>query len=661
MLVRYLGILVIAVCLVVCRVEKSMAARGLLLVRNMHQWYDFQYRFDQYKTESGRSTMKSDKHRLENSYHFDTLYAVLHANLLTGRFAMDLGFDYDWQKKSDEGSDSGTDLEIEYDLDGVFLKEKPCPVDFTSYGRKNTINRVFSDNYDVTSWGNGIGISLENDYLPTRIRYSMSESETDGLTADRTSKIEHFLFTASHRYQSFSSTSFNFMEGSTETKTSGVGEDTQIDTTSIGLNNILDWGNADLTRKLDSQYSYQDSRGDYTNRSKHWTEKLRWDLGSALQSGLEHDYYSFVSDANEQKRTMERAWLRHQLFDNLSTTLRGWTRKSELQDGTEDQFAGALDFSYTRHLPADCFLAVGLGNSYGETDRALDTDTLAVVNERLIYDDSGFNYLLNYNIEEDSIEVFNETRTVIYNEGVDYQLETIGLRTRIIIPGGSPISHGDVLSIDYQYLVDPSIKYSTESHSLNTSLDLFNRKYRVYANIYQSDEELLGGDAGNVGLNDITEYTLGFEHNLHYFSYGGEYSDWDSTTEKYHYWQGFVEYQRYFKRDFVSVRLRDRQTRYENVSFRQSSDVAGTENSFRATASLRRRYYLLPSAIWETTVDYLRLHGRGNEDDEVTINSAFQVRLGKSRIRLEGEIDWENRDGRTSREFYVILEFRRYF
>jgi hypothetical protein len=55
------------------------------------------------------------------------------------------------------------------------------------------------------------------------------------------------------------------------------------------------------------------------------------------------------------------------------------------------------------------------------------------------------------------------------------------------------------------------------------------------------------------------------------------------------------------------------------------------------------------------------MDGRGNDNKEVTVNSALQISLGKSRIRLESEVSWMDDNGRQSQNALVRLQFRRFF
>jgi hypothetical protein len=69
----------------------------------------------------------------------------------------------------------------------------------------------------------------------------------------------------------------------------------------------------------------------------------------------------------------------------------------------------------------------------------------------------------------------------------------------------------------------------------------------------------------------------------------------------------------------------------------------------------------IPGALWETRADYLQLNGRGDDDKEISVNSAIQISIGKSRIRLEGEVSWRDDNGRQSQDGFILLQFRRFF
>jgi len=684
MLVRLVSVLLLPVSAVMfsgCGAPKTGAARkpaqperprAFLLAKDIHQWLDFDYEYDYSATDSGANASRTSHNALlQNTYHFDTLYAVLRPKLLMGHVEMDVGFDGEWQKNETMGEDMGTNPTVEYRLDGTFFKDEDYPVDFASYYTKDIVNRVFSSNYDMDLRGESLGFTYEHPSLITHVGVSQSEGETSGLTNDRTSNSKNFLFNSTHRYKDFCSTSFSMMKGLFDTQSSMEDDlGTESETDSYMVSNNLDFSRQNLMRYLESQYSYSDSTSEYGdqgvmiedwNKNSIWTERLFWQMGRALHTGLDYKDLYFQSTRNEQQTRMADGWFRHKLFDNFRTNFRIGDRESEFLDGTESEWAGNLNFNYTRHLPRESNLSIGLDNYYGVTDRNLESDLMQVVDVSFLYDATKFNYLPDYDIVLDTIVVRNKARTQVYDEGIDYTVERVGRQTRIEIPPGSAISDGDQLSIDYDYLTNPDIKYANKGNSFYTAVDLFDNSYRLMGQVSQGSQELLEGDDLNVALNDFTQYMFGVEKKVTFFTLKCQYEQMESTTEKYHSWEPSVEYRRFFNLYHLAAKIRARQTEFEEVTYREYSSEAGSEKSLLGQVNLRKRLVSIPGALWETRADYLQLSGRGDDDTEVSVNSAIQISVGKSRIRLEGEISWRDDNGRQSQDAFVLLQFRRFF
>jgi hypothetical protein len=291
----------------------------------------------------------------------------------------------------------------------------------------------------------------------------------------------------------------------------------------------------------------------------------------------------------------------------------------------------------------------------------MESSVLQIVDRPFLFDATRFNYLEEYDIMIETIVVRNAERTEIYEEGIDYLVEMIGRQIRLEIPRGSAISNGDMLSLDYDYLTNPEIKYGETMNSLYTSVDFFDNSYRLTAQVSRSGQQLLAGDDTNVSLTDSTSHMVSLEKKITLFVGKIEYADRVSSTEKYHYWEPSIEYNQYFKDYYLSASLRGRQTEYDDVYYGSVLSSAGSETSLLARASVRRRLSWLPGAMWITRADYLKLDGRGSNNSDMGINSTFQVSMGLSRIRLEGEVKWKDTNGWQSQESSLSLQFRRSF
>jgi hypothetical protein len=326
--------------------------------------------------------------------------------------------------------------------------------------------------------------------------------------------------------------------------------------------------------------------------------------------------------------------------------------------GEEQNTIGNLSLSYQKRLPAQSRMHLGFGYTLGVTDRDLDENFLHA-EEPLVARLEEQNLLGNPDVVEASIVVQNAEKTTTYVEGPDYIVEAFGIWTEIIIPPGSAISAGDLLSVEYDYLVNPSIEFATETYRGSAALSLFGRRHKIYASVVDSNQDLRSGSDENVRLVQLTQYTLGFETNLERVSYGAEYVDYDSTIDKYRSVEGFWRYLRRRGRTTMSLQFRDIYTTFEETEFTRESDVGGDENAFSVDASYRRLFWR--GTMLRTTATYLNVQGRSRDREEYTLGLDVSFRLGQLDVFLVSEIEWDEFDENRYREEFVRLEIRRYF
>ncbi len=645
-----------------------------ILVKDIRQWVDIDYRYDYSAIDSRRDygTVASHDLLLEHSYHFGTQYAVMRSKLLMGSLFVDIGGAGEWEKDASLGSDTGLTPTLEYHLDGTFFKDEKYPVQFTSYYTKDMVNRVFSSNYDQDQRGESLSLQYEYPSLMTHLQITNGEGKTSGLTNDRTNSFQQILLNGAHRYQEWCSTSFTLMKGLHDTN-SESGDQQDGDSHSLTLLNHLDFTKTkqDLTRYLESEYSYSNANSEYGESGKRimdeethafWEERLHWDLGQALDSGLTYRNSFYDSFRNEINTQSGYGWLRHRLFDNFNTNLSVNHNETQQSFGDNKQIAGDLNFNYHRNLPRESKLNVHLNNSYGITEQLMLSGLAQIIDASFLYDATRFNYLNDFDIDLDTIVIRNKERTIVYDEGIDYIVESVGRQTRIEVPQGSAISDGDQLSIDYEYLTNPDITFANQSTSIGSNLALFDNKYRVTGRVSKGGQELLEGSDQNVNLSDYTEYFGSIATTFSkYYTFSVLYRDYNSNNEIYHTWGPSLEYRRNFNLYRFAAGIDIEQTEYEEITYRDRTSEAGSENSLSGHVNLTKSLTFIPGASWENRANFLILSGRGADSTEVDFNTAIQVAIGKSRIRLEGDLSWEDDNGMQSKDAFVALKFRRWF
>jgi hypothetical protein len=386
---------------------------------------------------------------------------------------------------------------------------------------------------------------------------------------------------------------------------------------------------------------------------------MEWRPGNALTTGFDYLYNYRDSEIFDTTENQERWWLRHRLFQNLTTNMEVYASQFDFTTGEEDNVAGGIRLDYQKRLPALSDLNLGFGFRYGIVDRQVDENVLQIMDEKVSVSQYGTALLSNPNVLPDTVTVLNEQRGKIYVEGLDYILTSLGRFTEIEILSGSEIATGDILSVDYKIRVNPSIKYSNTGFRGSGAVSLFSRLHRFYASYANTSQDLIAGSDSDVRLIDLNTYTVGYELRLIHSSYGIEYINYDSTIDKYQSAEAYWRYRRQFRMSTAALQVRDIYTYFSEPESHTGNLSLGGQNVVSVNASYRRM--LFRRTFYRFMATYLNLQGRSRSRDNVKLSFNFQMKVGKLELFLTSELNWENYEDNTYRQDYVRLEIRRYF
>jgi hypothetical protein len=221
------------------------------------------------------------------------------------------------------------------------------------------------------------------------------------------------------------------------------------------------------------------------------------------------------------------------------------------------------------------------------------------------------------------------------------------------------INPGDQVSVDYAYLIDSGITFSSTSHQATASLTLFSRRYRLYGNFYLMDQKLLDSDANlenDLLLSDVTSWTLGAQSYRGCSLYGVEYMNYDATTDVWQSLEGYWRYSCYFSSHYLMVTLKDRITSYDA---NEVSDAGSSEEENVITAGLSYRKRLPYRALAGFSANYLNQSGRSNDRESLDLSADYNMHFGLLELELEASQEWEWQNGRTERDDRLMLTLRR--
>jgi hypothetical protein len=240
--------------------------------------------------------------------------------------------------------------------------------------------------------------------------------------------------------------------------------------------------------------------------------------------------------------------------------------------------------------------------------------------------------------------------TLTFIENVDYQIDyPLG---RITWIGLVPAVPNIVVAYTVQF--DPSVKYSTDTLSLSSTLSLADGRYAVSGLIYNQAQQVLSGQS-QLGLFDTRIAQLRFQGYAGENTYNLEYSDYASGRSKYRYLEGWWQYNHVTPGMSLQLMARDRFTMYEATN----AASGYTDNSLNTSASYSRDISDWARAM--LTFTFLDQRGKNGTSDSFSLRATLRARFNRLTVTLLGSSGWRINENSTNRDDYIRIELKRYF
>jgi hypothetical protein len=235
---------------------------------------------------------------------------------------------------------------------------------------------------------------------------------------------------------------------------------------------------------------------------------------------------------------------------------------------------------------------------------------------------------------------------------VDYQVDyQLGRITWI----GFPLPVVPNLVISYTVLFDPSLKYATDTGSINAALSLADGKYVLSGYYLDQKQHLISGQS-QFGLYNTTTDELRLQGNFVNNTGSLEYVNYKSGPTSYSYFEGWWQYNRPAPRSTIMLMGRDRYTMYGASGNSPGEDI----NSLNLSASYYRDLY-----------EWLRCNGslifldqrggRQGSNDSISVRGGLLARFNKLTVNLLGSAGYRTMGKITSRDDYIRVEVKREF
>lgn len=639
--------------------------RVIFQLANLRQWTDLEYQYSGNEHDNKQGEDRSSQgHDFKEDYHIGIDYAILNQRLSNGSLDIDLGLNQSYERESGPfgGSDNSNGLAFEYVFDMLLFERRPYPVFLTSSRQQEWINAPFTRDYEQTNSNFSAAISVQNQFLPARLSYRHYESKTDGLSFDRSNITDELVLDGVFETGSVSITDLMARSSKNASNIEGSASTDSTENYEMSVKNSLKWTTLSRQQVLKSQYRISNDSGISDIKSTRWNEWLTLQLGEALDAGFTYSRDNTESRIQNRQQEKSEAWIQHRLFKSLTSQYQYNVNRSIFDSGEELNWQHQLNFNYAKELPKHSQLNIAYSYVYGETDRDLNSRELFSLGEQLTVQLDA-NYLANPDVIQSSIEVYNSDRSILYTEGIDYQLVTIGRQTELIFflpfPSGG-INLGDTLYVNYAYEINSSIEYSTTRNSGSASIGLFDQRYNIYASLGQTDQKLIDGEADASPLIQQTSAKIGFRGNLIPISFGSSYQYLDSNTSKDGTFEAFVNYLREKDQKVLNIRLTERYVSNRQKGFSGANiDTITNKNRFMLNIDYRRQLARKRAMILRAHL--IDIRGGGREQNDVSFGATLETAWYKFQLRVNADVTWQILNSELSRNERVNILLRRYF
>jgi hypothetical protein len=346
------------------------------------------------------------------------------------------------------GSTLGRDLAM--DFGATLIGSTRLPVDVSYIRNSANTENSYGGRSEYAGTVLGVSASFLSRYFPANLRYRRVKSDRlwlGGASAVPTALSEdigEWRFNAGNRKLRLFWNRTDYQEA--------VRAENYLEN-GWGVNHLLEWGKGSM---LQSRFEDMDREGFGGFGRRSWTEDLRIQHSNRVSSQFRMARFQVKTDWGATKiRTIGGA-LKTQPTDWLSTNLNATRSRYERPEGASNdrttlrpQVVLRLGLPHDIHFISDVSLTL--------EDLEIDGvggDVLDVVGEEHVVDKGRVFRLDNRLAIPSTVMVYDASRTILYEEGADYQVDQIAGWVELRAQPTGRIQEDETLLIDYQYRLE---------------------------------------------------------------------------------------------------------------------------------------------------------------------------------------------------------------
>ncbi|MFQ5852114.1 MAG: hypothetical protein ACE5JU_16205 [Candidatus Binatia bacterium] len=450
---------------------------------------------------------------------------IFDPRLITFSLGGTFGLSQDWLR-TDTSKKSSQGVLLGYDFFASLLPAKAFSLDLFANQDRSVQSGDLAGRIEIETENRGSTLFARRLYIPSKLTFRQEvqsqESRSGGVVTRRAERRNIVTYEGQRGWiDSEMGIRYEFIDSSDE-----VFPTLSFRSHEGSLYYSLDFGPG-LNRRWDSRMRLFTRLGFTDLTTLNIDEALHIDHTERLKTDYRYTLLRVATTGGTTTTHTGAFDLRHRLYESLTTNLGLDANVQKFADGERDEYRTMLDLSYTKRLPRNGRLNIGLAGGFRYTDSRFRTTETFVPQETHA---AAFPFALPIEVNNPFVIVGSVVVTKIALGplpvgcipppgpptslvlGQDYTLSTVDDITRIVpIPcaGAAPgINPGDTIAVDYRFGVSPSLTYATVPLRLNLSVDY--RWIRPYFIHEQEDKTLLSGRDGQ-SLDDHKSDTIGTE------------------------------------------------------------------------------------------------------------------------------------------------------
>lgn len=432
------------------------------------------------QTRQAQTDLRSEIFMMTHSYAY-------HPNLLS--FDVGAGPILQRQTFADNASDT-TMQGVDYNFTGraTFLRDKPYRGSVFYDHLNPTLSVAPGQVLTQENTRYGFDFSLLSPVTPVPMYIDATRSHFQGRGPDRLidDKVDRINYRASRSWGALGSTQFQFQNTHQESVSGNPNIPIQASSANsqgMNLDSRFQFGanrQYDLVNLMSyNTQSYALGTGPFPDRSdRRLFLDLRGRQSDRLQTFGSYNFSSSVQGDLQSTLNAVAGGVTYLPRKDISTTfgVRG-------EDNRTNQFSSTLrgldgSARYERALFNGTAQA-SYGVRYDVRDQQAVANQTSVLGERIVLVGTAYVPLSHQNVVGSSIVVSNATRTQTFTQGTDYNVNVLGLETRIQRVLGGNILDGQEVLVDYSYNTGGTYAYNQTDQTLNV-----NWGYRNLVSVY---------------------------------------------------------------------------------------------------------------------------------------------------------------------------------